>query len=456
MKAPERPNVIVFFTDQQRWDSTGAHGNPLGLTPHFDRVARQGTHLAKTFAPQPLCGPSRACMQTGRYGTQTGCYRNDIPLPADVPTLATCFRAAGYTTGYVGKWHLASEDPVPPDERGGYEHWLGANLLEFTSDAYDTVMFDASGAPRKLPGYRVDALTDAAIRFVDEHQDEPFFLFLSHLEPHQQNHVDAYPPPVGSRERLEARWTPPDLAELGGTSQRHLAGYWGMVERLDQAFGRLLDALKSLDLDASTIVVFASDHGCHFRTRNEEYKRSPHDASLRVPALLTGAGFDEGRDVQRLVSLIDLPPTLLDAVGIDVPEGMAGHSLMPYLRGEPQEGREPGDDMVFFQISESIVGRGIRTQRWKYAVEAPDADPFADAAADRYVESHLYDLEHDPYELKNLVGYPSHAEVRSVLKAKLLERILRIEGEEPTIDSAPQENSGYFDRRSVGEDEALE
>lgn len=450
MKSPDKHNVIVFLTDQQRWDSVGLHGNPLGLTPNFDRVGSLGTHLAKTFAPQPLCGPSRACLQTGVYGTTSGCYRNDIPLPKGVPSLAGLFADAGYVTGYVGKWHLGTEDPVPPEERGGYQHWLGANLLEFTSDAYDAVLFDEEGVRRKLPGYRVDALTDAAIRFVDEHQSEPFFLFLSHLEPHHQNHVDAYPPPTGTRQSFEGRWTPPDLEHFGGSAPRHLAGYWGMVQRLDAAFGRLLDALESLDLQDSTVVLFTSDHGCHFRTRNDEYKRSPHDASLRVPAVLSGPGFDGGPNMQGLVSLIDLPPTLLDAAGIDVPASMEGQSLLPHLRSA----RSDWQDEVFFQVSESSVGRGIRTQRWKYAVEAPDADPFADASSPRYVERYLYDLKHDPYELRNLVAYPSHAEVRSVLRTRLIDRIADIEGERPAIEAAPQEDPGYFDRRSVRPGEA--
>lgn len=445
MRPMDRPNVVVFFTDQQRWDSVGLHGNPLGLTPNFDRVASSGTHLVRTFTPQPVCGPARACFQTGQYATQVGCHRNGVPLPTDVPTLAQQFHEAGYATGYVGKWHLASRDPVPPGERGGYRSWLGANLLEFTSDAYDTVLFDGQGRERKLPGYRVDALTDAAIRFVGDHHEEPFFLFLSHLEPHHQNDVDAYIAPTGMREPFENRWTPPDLAELGGNAQRSLAGYWGTVKRVDEAFGRLLDALESLDLLESTIVLFTSDHGCHFRTRNDEYKRSPHDASLRVPALLTGPGFDRGRSVRELVSLIDLPPTLLDAAGIEIPSSMAGSSLLPLVRGDEADWSSD----VYFQVSESVVGRGVRTRRWKYAVEAADVDPFDRPSAPRYVESHLYDLEYDPHELKNLVVYPSHADVREALRERLLRRIASVEGEMPEIVPARSEDPGFFDQRNV-------
>ncbi len=95
---PDRPNVVVFFTDQQRWDSVGLHGNPLDLTPNFDSMARTGTHAVQAITPQPVCAPARAALQTGRYPTAIGCFRNGIPLPAGEPTLAHRFAAAGYET----------------------------------------------------------------------------------------------------------------------------------------------------------------------------------------------------------------------------------------------------------------------------------------------------------------------------------------------------------------------
>ena len=185
-----RPNVIVFFVDQQRWDTTGVHGNPMGLTPNFDRLAAKGTHLYNTVTCQPVCGPARASLQTGLYATNTGCFRNGIPLPRDAETLAHHFNDAGYRTGYIGKWHLASKDPVPVEEQGGYQYWLAANVLEFVSEPYRTVMYDGAGDEVRLPGYRIDALTDAAIRYVDERREGPFFLFLSYLEPPHQNHTE--------------------------------------------------------------------------------------------------------------------------------------------------------------------------------------------------------------------------------------------------------------------------
>ena len=320
----QRPNIIVFFTDQQRWDTTGIHGNPLGLTPNFDRMAREGTDIHYSITCQPVCGPARSCLQTGMYATNTGVFRNGLTLKDDAVTMAQCFNEAGYDTGYIGKWHLATQDPAPEDERGGYQYWLAANLLEFTSDVYDTVVFDNDNQPVKLPGYRVDALTDAAIRYIDAHQDAPFFLFVSYLEPHHQNHVDDYPPPDGYREPYTGKWVPPDLQALGGSSAQQLGGYFGMVKRLDEALGRMRDALKSLGMADNTVILFTSDHGNHFKTRNPEYKRSCHEASVRVPTAFCGPGFDGRGRVNQQVSLLDLPPTLLDAAGIDIPETMEG------------------------------------------------------------------------------------------------------------------------------------
>lgn len=431
-KRSDRPNVLVFFTDQQRWDSTGMHGNPLDLTPNLDRMALEGVHLTNTFTCQPVCGPARACLQTGMYQTRTGIFRNGLALPAGTTTLAHCFAEAGYDTAYIGKWHLADEDPVPAAQRGGYEHWLAANAVEFASDAYDARLFDEENRPVKLPGYRVDALADAAIRHIDAHQAEPFFLFLSFLEPHFQNHRDDYPAPDGYAERYTGRWLPPDLAALGGSAHRHIAGYWGMVKRLDEALGRVLDALKSLDLLEDTIVLFTTDHGCHFKTRNDEYKRSCHDSSIRVPTALRGPGL-KGRRIEELVSLIDLPPTLLDAAGLPVPADMQGRSLMPLLRGEAESWPEE----VFVQISEAQVGRAVRTRRWKYGVAAPDRDGNRDPGASRYEEESLYDLLADPYELNNLVGMDSHREVAEVMRQRLVRRMVEAGEEAPEIVPAP-------------------
>ncbi len=431
----KNPNVIVFFTDQQRWDTMGIHGNSLQLTPNFDQFAQAGTHLRQSFSCQPLCGPARSCIQTGMYATQTGCFKNGIPLPDDARTLAHYFGEAGYETGYIGKWHLAADEhaPVPAAERGGYDYWLASNILEFTSDAYQTTVYDRDAQPVHLPGYRADALTDAAIRYIDENKARPFFLFVSFVEPHQQNRRDDYPPPDVYANRFDGTWMPPDLAALRGNAHKQMGGYLGMVKRLDEAFGRLLDALKSLGLNDNTIVMFSSDHGNHFMTRNNEYKRSIHESSIRVPTAIQGPGFDGGGQVRQMVSLIDLPPTLLDAAGLPIPDQMQGRSILPLLHGKQAD--LPDD--VFLQTSEAEVGRGIRTQRWKYGVVAKGLDGYEVSESDTYDECHLYDLLADPHELNNLIGLETHRDVSDILKQRLLKRMANAGEALPTIVDAP-------------------
>ena len=436
----KKPNIIVFMTDQQRWDTCGFHDNPLGLTPNLDRAAADGTDFHRCFTCQPVCGPARAILQTGVYPTTNGTFTNNKPLPTDATTLAKLFNQAGYRTGYIGKWHLAPDgnEAVSAEARGGYQDWLASNTLEFTSDAYQTRMFDENNNPVDLPGYRVDALTDAAIRYVDTHKADPFFLFISYIEPHFQNHLDSYPAPDGYAERYTSRWTPPDLEALGGTSAQHLPGYYGMVKRLDEAYGRLHDALKSLSLDDNTIVLFVTDHGCHFKTRSGEYKRSGHESSIRIPCVATGPGFEGGGRVRSLVSLIDLPPTLLDAAGLEVPAHFQGRSAFPLTRDK----RAPWPDDIYVQISEHSVSRALRTSRFKYIVTAPNARPNHDPFALEYAEAELYDLHADPYELNNLIGYVSHHALTEVLRSRLLARIKEAGEPEPKIISAPPVKSG--------------
>ncbi|MFS0726723.1 sulfatase-like hydrolase/transferase [Paenibacillus sp. 1P07SE] len=433
----KKPNVIVFFTDQQRWDTTGVHGNPLGLTPNFDWMAMNGTHLYHSFTNQPVCGPARACLQTGMYGTSTGCFRNNIPLPDTVPTLAESFNRHGYDTAYIGKWHLAATktEPVPVERRGGYREWLAADALELMSDAYHTVVYNKENEQVKLPGYRVDALTDAAIRYIDQRDPEkPFFLFLSLLEPHQQNYNDDYSAPAIYKDSYHSAWVPPDLAALGGNAHQKLGGYYGMVKRIDEALGRLLDTLRSLDLIDETIVLFTSDHACHFNTRSNEYKRSCHESSIRVPTAIIGPGFEGGGRRRELTGIVDLPPTLLEAAGIERPEAMEGRSLMPLLNRQQTEWR----DELFVQISESQVGRALRTPKWKYAVHAPGVHPREESGSQHYVEQFLYDLEADPYELMNLAGVPAFSDIAEQLRTRLAERIREVEGIDCTIAPAEE------------------
>lgn len=425
----KRPNILVFFSDQQRWDTVGCYGQRLPLTPHLDRLAAEGVRFEHAFTCQPVCGPARAALQTGRYPTEVACPTNHCRLPAGERTLAHGLAEQGYETAYIGKWHLASCGPmggpddfrtraVPPDRRGGYQDfWLASDVLEFTSHAYDGHMFDREGRRREFPPgrYRVDVLTDWAIEYlINRRRDRPFFLFLSYIEPHHQNDHFRFEGPKGSEERFADYDVPGDLALTGGDWRLQYPGYLGCVHALDEALGRLRTTLERLGEWENTLVVYTSDHGCHFRTRNSEYKRSCHDASIRIPMVIHGPGFGGGRVVSRIVSLVDLPPTILQAGGAPVPATMRGQPIQSLLDGRAATWPEE----AFIQISESQCGRAIRTPRWTYSVRAPGKTGM-ELGSDVYEEEYLYDLSSDPHQRRNRVMDPSLSEVRTDLARRL-------------------------------------
>ena len=227
----KKPNIIFIFSDQQRWDTCGCYGQPLETTPNLDRMAADGVRFENAFTCQPVCGPARACIQTGKYATEVGCHVNDRMLPLDEKTIAHRLSENGYDTAYIGKWHLASgpddfrTQPVPAERRGGYDYWLASDVLEFTSHSYDGHMFDTEGNRRDFPEnrYRADAQTDWALEYLQSRNgDKPFFLFLSYIEPHHQNDHGHYEGPKGSKERFKDFVTPGDLVDTGGDGGRDI------------------------------------------------------------------------------------------------------------------------------------------------------------------------------------------------------------------------------------------
>lgn len=428
-----KENIVFFFSDQQRADTLGCNGQPLPVTPCLDRFARRdAVNFSNTFTPQPVCGPARAMLQTGLYPTQTGCYRNAVSLPQKQKTLARLLREAGYRVGYVGKWHLASDEdgnhyeaiPVPLERRGGYEdYWMAADVLEFTSHGYGGYVFDKDGNKLEFTGYRTDCLTDHAIHYIEEYDSgQPFFLMVSHIEPHHQNDRGDYEGPEGSRERFGEFVPPPDLEPGKGDWERFYPDYLGCCHALDGNFGRVIDALKKKGIYDQTMVIYASDHGCHFRTHADEvvengyddYKRNSFEGTIHVPLLVKGQGFEPGRREDRIVSLLDVPKTILTAAGIDT--GRMN------LQGRPLQEVEAPDweEAAYIQISESFVGRALRTRKYKYVVYAPEANPWTESGSPVYRERYLFDLENDPLEKHNLMDDPELAQVKEQLRERLV------------------------------------
>ncbi len=436
-----RPNILFLFSDQQRWDTVNCYGNPIfpGITPHLDQLASEGVRFQNTFTMQPVCGPARSCLQSGMYATQTGCHTNNIALPLDGRYLAHELNDAGYETAYVGKWHLASDNEhnfrmkaVPKERRGGYrDYWMVADALEFTSHGYEGFFHDINDERVDWEGYRVDRTADFVMDYLRDYSkrkgvgetDKPFFMFASFIEPHHQNDLDRYIGPIGSKEKYADYNVPGDLVDTQGDWHKHMADYLGCCASLDENVGRIRKLLDELGLAEDTLIIYTSDHGSHFRTRNDEYKRSCHESSLRVPLIMAGpgaTGFAGGQVRKELVSLIDLPATVLEVAGAKVPEHYMGRPLQKLARDNVSE-TDWGDD-VYAQISEAEVGRTVRTKKWKYAVNDPQAMAQGKPRpmfGQRYVEAHLYDLEADPHERNNLVADPSLADVRAEMRKRM-------------------------------------
>ncbi|MHA1682391.1 MAG: sulfatase-like hydrolase/transferase [Promethearchaeota archaeon] len=445
-----QPNIIFIFSDQQRWDTMGCYGQELPVTPNLDQLAREGILFDNAITPQPVCGPARSCLQTGLYATQTGCYRNAIALDPHADTLAKRLTIAGYEVGYIGKWHLASttgdsaenledrvsyvERAIPPERRGGYkDFWLAADALEHTSHGYEGGhMWNGDMEKVEFGGYRVDKVTDFVVDYLNTRDGiKPFFLFLSYIEPHQQNDRNTFEGPPGSKQMFKDYRIPGDLEGTMGDWKENYPDYLGCCHSIDENFKRIRDILKERGIEDNTLIIYTSDHGNHFRTRNNEYKRTCHEDAVHVPLIIKGPGFLGGKKIDALVSLLDLVPTVLDAAGVPVPGHVQGKKLQDVVNGSPADWRKE----VFIQISEAQVGRAIRTGKWKYSVSAPGLRGWYHASSNYYIEEFLYDLERDPHEKRNLVADVSLVEVRKDLKERL-KRHMELAGEEiPVIIS---------------------
>ncbi len=431
-KAQPRPNILFIFSDQQRHDTVDCYGEPIfpGLTPNLDKMASQGVRFASAFTPQPLCGPARSVLQTGKYANETGCHINGIALMSGEKTMAHWLSEAGYEVGYIGKWHLASTraKPIPPEKRGGYkDYWLASDVLEFTSSGYGGHMFDGQGNKKEFPQdrYRVDAQTDWVLDYLRTRKgDKPFFLFVSYVEPHQQNNAKHFIGPNGSKKRFANFNVPGDLKDTAGDWKEEMPDYLGCCNSLDENLGRIRSELDKLGIAENTLVIYTCDHGCHFRTRNSEYKRSCHDNATHIPMIAYGPGFKGGKVVDEMVSLIDLPPTVLTA---------AGTKLQCHFKGRPLQqlaGANTADwpKEVFIQISETHNGRAVRTKRWTYSVRAQ---------RDVYVEDFLYDNQNDPYQKNNLVSDPKYKAIRADLAKILKQKMAQANEKIPIIKPMP-------------------
>ena len=393
----KRPNVVFIFADQMRAQAMGCMGNRQVRTPNMDKLASQGCLFTNAYSANPVCSPYRATLHTGRYSHANGVMLNDVQLPTDSDSIAKAFKAHGYRTGFVGKWHLhggpRSPGFVPPGPaRQGYDFWA-ANICQHSY--FGTRYFRDEPKPIAMEQYEPDGFTDEAIRFIEGNRDGPFFLCMGWGPPH-----DPYVAPpeymrLYSRARIHPRRNVPK--GLGGAAARDfrsLAGYYAAVTNIDWNLGRVVEALERIGIAEDTVLCFSSDHGDMMGSQGQYRKCRPWEESAHIPLIMRYPR--RGRRGLRsdvLFNSVDVMPTLLSLVGAPVPGSVQGRDLSFALLGK--EGDEPSS--LYFGFYCNWQGmrpwRGIVTKEWKY-VRHEDG-PWL-----------LYDRRRDPYEMRNLVGHP--------------------------------------------------
>jgi arylsulfatase A-like enzyme len=432
-----RPNILVVLPDQLRAQALGCMDNADVRTPHLDRLATEGLLFRQTFANTPVCCPARAILLTGKYPHKNGMTANDLRLRESEVTLAKLLKEQGYQTGFIGKWHLdgGKRDPgfVPPGpRRQGFDFWAAC---ECRHEPFQPLWFRDTAEPVRSQKFEAEALTDVAIDFLRNNRERPFFLVVSMGPPHDpyvapKEYLKLYDP---AKLTMRANWRE-GVTQAG---REQIAAYYAAITAIDDQMGRMMQALKDLELDDNTIVLFTSDHGDMLGSQGARLKRKPWEESIRVPGLLRWpAKVKAGRKTDVLLSHVDVAPTLLSLCGVKPPADMQGADLSGVVLGKTDE----GPSSVFFQIFVPFAGdgtphpwRGVRTQRYMYA--RTEAEPWV-----------LYDLEADPNERTNLVKEPRAEDVRKDLEARLV-RWMKDVGDDWRFNSnEPVEDKGRLYR----------
>ena len=331
-----RPNIVFILADDMGYGDFSAFNAGLSSTPALDDLMKESICLTQQFTASPVCNPSRAALMTGRYPHRTGSidtleWRGLERLALRETTIADVLKAAGYATGLVGKWHLGAFDMrYHPNNRGFDE----AVCFRGGMHDYNRWRLEYNETVQRADGrYLTDVWSEEAVHFIERHKSEPFFLHVTYNAPHT-------PLQVPDEERTPFEET--------GKFTRAVSAVYAMIHRMDRGVARILDTLKQHGIEENTIVVFTSDNGPQFGGQGEDCtdrfncqfngaKGSVYEGGIRVPLLMRWpAGLEGGRRLDSMVHFCDWFPTLLDAVGVEVPKEpkIDGVNVLPVLQGE--------------------------------------------------------------------------------------------------------------------------
>lgn len=456
-----RPNILLIYTDQQRWDALGANGNSEIITPNLDRLAAEGNNYDHFFVNNPVCMPSRVSMLTGRYPSSLGIFTNGVPVEPDELTLPRMLSNYGYHSANFGKLHFlphANRDHHDvhsdygfdqleiSDEPGCYEDayraWVRARAPEqldkiscglppaalawrAAMNMKETVKHPEERFPKRpIPFEADDDLTfsafvaDRTIDYLHSRQasGSPFFCIAGFYSPHSpwiapQKFLDLYNPadfklPTFPDE-MNARRGPGSCDDEELRAARH--GYYAMVTELDHYVGRILEALSETGLADNTIVIFTSDHGEFLGDQLMYGKGYPApDCISRVPLIVRRPGAAGGQTLSQLTEAVDLAPSILRWAGVQAPGHLQGEAIA-------ETPDQPGKEAA---LTEGVGWKALRTATHRYIAEADGSEKLIDLAA-------------DPGEYHNVAGRVEYDEALADARAAMIRKLLEIERARP-------------------------
>mgnify|MGYP001286534534 CR=1 FL=1 len=418
-----RPNIVFVFSDEHRWCSLPFTEMPELRAPNLERLAREGIRFDHCISNNPICTPMRGMLLTGLWPHRSTCVSNDWFGDHEIigvksPTIAHTFKTAGYTTGYIGKWHLGEEN-VRNTGFDFFRHWL------YGDNHWETKTRDVpSGEDYRIAkGYNATLMTDEALEFINAHagDDKPFLLMLSLNPPHwrwddaPEEFVNLYP-----EGRLPFR---PNVTEERYKRDKELLyyrHYHAHISAVDREIGRVLNALERLGIAGNTVLIYTSDHGSSFGSNGVGSKANPFDESIRVPFLARWPGrIAAGAVSDRLLGSIDLYPTLCGLAGLPRPAHCDGQDFSGAVLG--RGGPDPATQLIHvvnFQRNyyRSVLDpnmpnifhpfRGVRSKRYTFTVGAGG-------------DWQLFDNREDPFQQRNLVDDPAYAGIKEELRREL-------------------------------------
>jgi arylsulfatase A-like enzyme len=445
-----RPNLLFILADDHAGYVFGADGNRTAQTPNLDRLATQSTRFAQHFCNSPICTPSRQSIFTGQMPHMAGVTRLMTPLADDKPTLAWQLRKAGYLTAVFGKMHfqkppfplqhgfdlpiteyaidhdwaaVAGARTVPPEIRTKPLPWR-----PFKVPARTWLNADHLPYPRYYEGMKGTYIARQAERFLEEHRDRPFALWVSFMEPHSP-----FDFPVEDRARYSSEQFPPPrvgpedpwqiplvFRDLTDADKRGIAAaYYTSVQFLDRNVGVVLEKLRRLNLENDTYVIYTADHGYMLGQHGRFEKHCGYDPALRIPLLMRWPGRTRQGVIADMTEHIDLPATILDMLDVEPLPVEHGHTLRPYL----EKGRmEKPRDHIFSEYLDNEEAY-IRTAQYKFIYctgtrRRTEGFVTADPTPGRYTR--LYDLAHDPGEFTDVSR--QHPDLVKKYEALMLKR----------------------------------